>query len=96
MRPTNGHARLRHPGERRRDVRNEKSAPNGGRAGDPQPPVFRASARISAAIRATVAFPVPTSRAGFLISAPAFKEDGTDPLAPPTALGRPKSPLGAT
>jgi hypothetical protein len=54
-------------------------------------PHFRASARISAAIRATVAFPVPTSRAGLLIPAPAFREGRTAASRSADSRGRPKA-----
>jgi hypothetical protein len=61
-----------------------------------QPPAFGAAVRISAAIRGTVAFPVPTSRAVFLVPAPAFKDARTAASRSAETLGRPKAPSRAT
>ena len=58
---------------------------------NPQLLAFRASARISTAIRATVAFPVQTSRAVFLIPAPDSREARTAASRSADSLGRPKA-----
>ena len=58
---------------------------------NPQLLAFRAPARISIAIRATVAFPEPTSRAVFLIPDPDSREARTAASRSADSLGRPKA-----